>query len=57
VEDAEVLDFLRGTQGGTRALVQQQLAAKKRMWETVARRPDLTSEQRAEVVKALADYS
>lgn len=56
-EDAEVLDYLRASQGGTKALVQQQLAAKKRMWETVAQRPDLTSEQRAEVVKALEDYS
>jgi hypothetical protein len=33
------------------------LAAKKQMWETVARRRDLTSEQRAEVVKALEDYN
>lgn len=56
-EDAVVLDYERATQGGTRALVQQQLAAKKLMWETIALRTDLTSEQRAEVVKALEDYS
>jgi len=56
-EEAKVLDYQRATQGGNRALVQQQLAAKKRMWETVAQRPDLTSEQRAEVARALEDYS
>jgi len=48
---------MRATQYSTRALQQQQLAAKKQMWETVAQRTDLTSEQRAEVVKALEDYS
>jgi hypothetical protein len=26
------------------------------MWETIAQRTDLTSEQRAEVVQALEDY-
>lgn len=56
-EDAEVLDYQRDSQGGAKALVQQQLAAKKRMWETVAQRPDLTSAQRAEVIKALEDYN
>jgi len=47
---------MRATQYSTRALQQQQLAAKKQMWETVAQCIDLTSEQRAEVVKALEDY-
>lgn len=56
-EDAVVLDYERATQGGTRALHRQQLAAKKQMWETVAQRPDLTTEQRAEVVRAIEDYS
>lgn len=56
-EDAEILDFERSLHGGNRALQRRQLAAKKRMWETVAQRPDLTPEQRAEVVRAIEDYS
>lgn len=56
-EDVIELDYQRSTQGGTRALHQQQLIAKKQMWETFAQRPDLTAEQHAEVVKALEDYS
>jgi hypothetical protein len=55
-EDVIELDYQRSTQGGTRALHQQQLIAKKRMWETVAQRPDLTPEQRAEAVRAIEDY-
>ena len=55
-EDAEILDFMRSLHGGNRALQRQQLVAKKRMWETVAQRPDLTSEQRAEAVRAIEDY-
>jgi hypothetical protein len=55
-EDAVVLDYERAVIGSTRALEQQQLAAKKQMWQTIAQRTDLTSEQRAQVVKALEDY-
>ena len=55
-EDANVLDDERVIQGSTRALEQQQLAAKKQMWETIAQHTDLTSEQRAQAVKALEDY-
>lgn len=55
-EDAEVLDYERSGQASSRALQQQQLEGKKRMWERVAQRPDLTSEQRAEVVRAIEDY-
>ncbi len=55
-EDAVVLDYESAIQGSTRALEQQQRAAKKQMWETVAQRPDLTAEQRAQVVKAFEDY-
>src|SRR5438067_4718035 len=49
-EDAVVLDDERAVIGSTRALEQQQMAAKKQMWETIAQRTDLTSEQRAQVV-------
>lgn len=56
-EDAEILDFVRSLHGGNRALQRRQLLAKKRMWETVAQRPDLTTGQSAEVVRALEDYS
>ena len=55
-EDAVVLDYESAIQGSTRASEQQQRAAKKQMWETVAQRPDLTAEQRAQVVKAFEDY-
>src|SRR6266571_2332765 len=55
-EDAVVLDYERAIIGSTRALEQQQWAAKKQMWETIAQRTDLTSEQRTQVVKALEDY-
>ncbi len=55
-EDAVVLDWERVILGSTRALHQQQWAAKKQMWETIAQRTDLTSEQRAQVVEALEVY-
>ncbi len=48
-----VLDYVVAS---TNALVKQQLEAQKQMWETVAQRPDLTAEQRAQVVKAFEDY-
>ena len=56
-EDAVVLDYERAIIGSTRALHQQQWAAKKQMWETIAQRTDLTSEQRAHVLTALEDYT
>ncbi len=56
-EDVIELDYQRSTQGGSRALHQQQLIAKKQMWEKVGQRPDLTTEQRTEVVRAIEDYS
>ena len=56
-EDAIVLDDERAIIGSTRALHQQQWAAKKQMWETIAQRTDLTSEQRAHVLTALEDYT
>lgn len=56
-EDAETLDFMRSLHGGNKALQRQQLVAKKRMWERVAQRPDLTAGQRAEVVRAIEDYN
>ncbi len=40
----------------TSALVKQQLAAKKQMWETAAQRSDLTSEQHAQLAEALEYY-
>ena len=56
-EDAVVLDDERAIIDSTRALHQQQWAAKKQMWETIAQRTDLTSEQRAQVLTALEDYT
>lgn len=55
-EDAVVLEYESFIQASTRALEQQQRAAKKQMWETIAQRTNLTSEQRAQVLKALEDY-
>lgn len=56
-EDAEVLDDERIVQSSTKASHRQQHAAKKRMWEAVAQRPDLTPEQHMEVARALEDYN
>jgi hypothetical protein len=55
-EDAENLDYVRSVQASNKALQRQQLAAKKRMWEAVALRPDLTSEQRSKIARAIEDY-
>jgi hypothetical protein len=55
-EDAVILDDQRITVQSTRALEQQQRAAKQQMWETIAQRSDLTTEQRAQVALALEDY-
>jgi hypothetical protein len=55
-EDVVVLDYEGSIIDSTRVLKQQQWAAKKQMWETIAQRADLTSEQRAQFVKALEDY-
>jgi hypothetical protein len=57
LEDAETLDFMRSLHGGNRALQRQQLVAKKRMWERVAQRPELTPAQRAQASRAIEDYS
>jgi hypothetical protein len=56
-EDAVVLDDQRSSVDSTKALVKQQLAAKKQMWEAVAQRPDLTLAQRPEVAQAIKDYT
>ncbi len=55
-EDAVVLDYERATQYSAKALQQQQWVAKKQMWEIIAQRADLTSEQHTQVVKAIEDY-
>ena len=55
-EDAVVLEYESFIQASTRALEQQQRAAKKQMWETIAQRTNLTSEQHAQVLKALENY-
>src|SRR5438128_2241034 len=54
-EDAVVLDN-NAMIASTSSLVKQQLAAKKQMWETVAQRSDLTSEQHAQLAEALEYY-
>src|SRR5262249_3911460 len=51
-EDAVVLDERRCSVDSNKALVKQQLAAKKQMWEAVALRSDLTPAQRLEVEQA-----
>ena len=56
-EDAVVLDDKRIVMGSTRALVQQQWAAKKQMWESIEKRADLNTEQHAQVRTALEDYN
>jgi len=56
-EDTVVLDDQRISVDSTKALVKQQLAAKKQMWEAVAQRPDLTLAQRLEVAQAIKDYT
>lgn len=56
-EDAMVLDDQRISVYSNKALVKQQLAAKKQMWEAVAQRPDLTLAQHSEVAQAIKDYT
>jgi hypothetical protein len=56
-EDAVIIDDQRVSIHSNKALLKQQRAAKKRMWEAVALRDDLTPEQRAEVAEAIQVYS
>ena len=55
-EDVVVLHDEGRIVGSTRALERQQWTAKRQMWETIAQRADLTSEQRAQAVRALENY-
>jgi hypothetical protein len=55
-EDALILDDNRTSYGNIKALVKQQLTAKRRMWQTIAQRSDLTAEQHILVDQALKDY-
>ena len=50
-EDAVELDYLKSIVAGTKTLEKQQQVAKRQMWETVAKRSDLTSEQRAQLAE------
>ena len=56
-EDVLVLDDKRMCVHSNKALVKQQLTAKKQMWKTMAQRSDLTPTQYLEVSQALQDYT